>query len=71
MADPYRWGLLLDCVGCGAFRAYEVEKRKSDGGQIVRCHECGKRHSDESVYMVDADRDYERAEDGTLLEDLP
>ena len=63
--------LRLNCNDCGAFEEYEVEKMASDGSVIVRCHECGKRHSDDSVYMVDADRDYERAEDGTLLEDLP
>lgn len=63
--------LRLNCTKCGEFQAYEVEQATSDGSQIVRCDECGKRHSDDSVYMVDPDRQYERDEAGNLLEELP
>lgn len=66
-----RQALRLDCTNCGEFREYDVEQTASDGGQIVRCSFCGKRHSDDSVYMVDTWRQYERDESGTLLEDLP
>jgi uncharacterized Zn finger protein len=63
--------LRLNCTNCGEFREYEVEQTTSDGGQIVRCDFCGKRHSDDSVFMVDPYRRYERDEAGELLEDLP
>jgi len=63
--------LRLDCTNCGTFRPYDVEQQTSDGGSIVRCRTCGKRHSNASIHMVDLTRQYERAEDGTLLEDLP
>ncbi len=66
-----RHGLRLNCTQCGEFREYEVEQTTSDGGQIVTCAMCGKRHSDDSVHMVDTWRQYERDESGTLLEDLP
>lgn len=61
----------LDCVNCGRFTPFEVVKETSDGGQIVDCESCGKRHSDDSVYMVDLSRKYERDEAGNLLADLP
>lgn len=63
--------LRLNCTGCGTFREYEVEQRTSDGGQIVRCARCGKRHSDDSVHFIDLNRKYERDEAGNLVEDLP
>ena len=63
--------LLLNCTDCGAFQEYENEQQTADGGHIVRCAECGKRHSDDSVFMADPDRQYERDEAGNLLEDLP
>lgn len=66
-----RQELRLNCTNCGTFRPYDVEQQTSDGGSIVRCSTCGKRHSDDSVHMVDLTRQYERDEDGTLLEDLP
>lgn len=66
-----RHDLRLNCVRCGAFREYEVVKSTSDGGHIVDCSFCGKRHSDDSVFMVDSWKQYERDEAGNLLEDLP
>jgi len=66
-----RQELRLNCVNCGTFREYEVVKSTSDGGQIVDCEFCGKRHSDASVFMVDPWKQYERDEAGNLLEDLP
>ena len=62
--------LRLNCTRCGSFEEYEVEKKTSDGGQIVRCEECGKRHSDDSVHFIDPDRRYQRDEAGNLLEDV-
>lgn len=63
--------LRLNCTRCGEFREYETVKSTSDGGSIVDCSFCGKRHSDASVYMVDPHRRYERDEAGNLLEGLP
>lgn len=63
--------LRLNCTNCGAFRDYEHEQKTSDGGQIVRCGRCGKRHSDDSLHFVDPTRKYDRDEAGNLLEDLP
>lgn len=66
MAD---YDLQLNCTKCGAFVEYLLEQKAADGSQIVRCDECGKRHSDENIYMVDRDRRYERDEAGNLLEE--
>ena len=66
-----RHALRLNCTRCGTFREYDTEKQTSDGGSIVRCTKCGKRHSDDSVFMVDTWKQYERDEAGNLLEDLP
>jgi len=60
-----------NCTNCHRFTPYEVEQETADGGQIVTCESCGKRHSDDSVHFVDLSRTYERDEAGTLLEDLP
>ena len=56
--------LRLNCTKCNDFTEYETGKNA-----VVRCSECGKKHSDDSVWMVKLGKDYERAADGTLLED--
>lgn len=65
-----KMALRLNCTRCGSFEEYEVEKRTSDGGQVVRCEVCGKRHSDASVHIIDPDRSFERDESGQLMGDV-
>lgn len=59
--------LRLNCTRCGEFT--HAEKGSTDN--VVRCAECDKRHSTESLYMVDTSKQYNRDESGQLLEDLP
>jgi uncharacterized Zn finger protein len=58
--------LLLNCNRCGDFVEYEA--KKDDPKTVVRCGECGKRHSIDSIWMVDTAKEYERDEGGVLLE---
>lgn len=58
--------LRLDCKRCGEFRTYGRES--DDPDTVVRCDECGKRHSTASIYSVDPDRQYRRDEAGTLTD---
>lgn len=58
--------LRLNCTRCGAFTEYG--RRDDDPGTVVRCDACGKRHSTDSVFMVDPDRRHERDEAGTLTD---
>lgn len=58
--------LRLNCSRCGAFRDYWREQEN-----VVRCDECGKRHSDNSLMLADPDKTYERDEAGNLLEVPP
>lgn len=64
-----RHKLQLDCVNCKAFKDYVIEQEDAAGRLIVRCGECGKRHSDDRVHMVDPTERHERDESGELLED--
>lgn len=59
--------LRLNCNDCGSFTEYD--RRTDDPKTVVRCGECGKRHSSDSVWMVDTATSYERDEAGVLLED--
>lgn len=59
--------LLLNCNDCGTFTDYS--RNDEDPKTVVLCDECGKRHSTDSVFMVDPDRSYERDEAGVLLQD--
>lgn len=64
--------LQLNCTRCGEFKQYEPD-RDRDGNlrsDVVKCTDCGKKHSDKSLYMVDPNRSYERDESGTLLEEV-
>ncbi|MFB6173379.1 MAG: hypothetical protein ABEI39_01925 [Halobacteriales archaeon] len=47
----------LKCTSCRAFREFERE-----GDAVVRCGECGKRHSTDSLHAVTPDQepDFER-----------
>jgi len=67
------YDLRLNCTRCTEFTRYEHERDVHGvlNSNVVRCSECGKKHSSASLYMVDIHRQYERTEDGTLLEDLP
>lgn len=56
--------LRLNCVECSDFTEYT-----HDTMTVVRCDACGKKHSDNSVWMVDTRKNYKRSESGTLLED--
>lgn len=63
------YDLRLNCHRCGDFTDYH---RKNDDPQtVIRCGGCGKKHSTDSIFMVDLNRDYDRDESGTLLENLP
>lgn len=42
--------ILLRCTGCRAYRTYE---RREGSKHVVRCAECGKRHSTDSLHAVD------------------
>lgn len=68
MSTHGEWPVLLNCTRCGAFREYERESET-----VMRCAECGKRHSKHSLHMVNPRKvgEYARDEAGTLLEDPP
>lgn len=44
--------IMLRCTGCGVYRPFE---RPGKSKQVVRCVECGKRHSVDSLHAVDPD----------------
>jgi len=56
----------LDCVECKEFQEW-----RRDGNGTIKCDECGRRHSGDSLYVVFPDKDYNRNEDGVLLEVPP
>lgn len=56
----------LNCTSCGLFRQFS--RKRDDPKSVVRCDECGKRHSTDSLFMIDPDRQYERDEAGTLVD---
>lgn len=68
MSTHGTWPILLNCTRCGAFTEYQTEE-----GEVVRCEECGKRHSTDSLHLVNPQRvgHYRRDEAGTLLECPP
>lgn len=59
--------LLLNCTRCGEFTRW----LKEGDGPVVRCSECGKRHSRDSLYLADPGKRYQRDEAGNLLEEPP
>jgi len=61
--------LRVNCNDCARFTEYR--RRDSDPQTVVRCDECGKKHSEASIYMVDLHQTYRRDETGALVEDLP
>lgn len=63
------YDLQLNCHRCGDFT--EPIKRKDDPDTVVRCGGCGKKHSEGSIYFIDMNREYNRSEDGVLLDRLP
>lgn len=56
----------MNCHRCGAFM--EFEQRIDDPNTVVRCRGCGKKHSTDSVHMVDINKEYERNEEGVLVD---
>lgn len=56
----------LNCTRCGSFADYH--RNQGDPDTVVRCDGCGKRHSTDSIYMVDPYRSYDRDEAGTLTD---
>lgn len=57
----------LDCTRCSMFTEWYQEEEK----RVVRCEECGKRHSFDSLHVIHAEKEYKRSEDGRLLEVTP
>lgn len=62
-----RLDIRLNCTECAEFTEFTSEK----DNQAVRCDECGKRHSDDSLHVVKPGKKYERDESGELLEEPP
>jgi len=58
--------LRLNCNRCGSFTRYH--RNDGDPNTVVRCDGCGKRHSTDSVFMVDPHRSFRRDEAGNLIE---
>lgn len=56
----------LNCTRCGTFRDWWRESEN-----VVRCDQCDKRHSDNSLHVIDPEKRYERDEAGNLLEETP
>ena len=63
------YDLRVNCHQCGDFHDYH--RKDGDPNTVIRCDGCGKKHSDDSIYMVDLNREYARGPSGALLEDLP
>lgn len=45
--------VVLQCTRCEQLREFERDKKTSDGKWLVNCAECGKRHSSDSLTMVE------------------
>lgn len=60
--------LMLDCTTCESFRPYtNLNDRDGDlSGLRVACDHCKQSATDEDIYMVDPDREFERTESGYL-----
>ncbi len=56
----------LDCTRCNEFQDYDREQ-----DTVVRCGECGKRHSNNNLHIIDPSKQYERDDDGNLQEVPP
>lgn len=66
MSRPLEW--CLNCTRCHEFTDYYHE---ADNVEVVRCEECGKRHSTDSTFAVTPGKTYDRDEAGTLMESVP
>jgi len=58
----YKLPIRLDCVECREFQEWE-----KGGNGTIKCEECGKRHSGDSLYTIFPDKEYERNDEGALL----
>lgn len=56
----------LDCSDCRQFETYERESET-----VVRCGRCGKRHSNDSLYLVEPGARYTRVDETGELADPP
>jgi len=56
----------VNCNRCGSFEP--IDRRDDDPDTVARCGSCGKKHSTDSVFVVDPDRRYDRDEAGTLID---
>jgi len=56
----------LNCERCGQFTEFQNESKA-----VVRCGDCAKRHSVDSLHMVEPDKTYHRDETGELHEETP
>jgi len=62
-------GLRLNCRRCASFT--HAGRKPDDPKSVVRCGECGKKHSTDSIHFVDVDKTFDRDESGALIEDVP
>lgn len=56
----------LDCTNCHDFVTFWEEQE-----EVVRCNNCDKRHSWDSVYHVKPEKTYKRDRHGELIETPP
>ncbi len=56
----------LNCTRC-----HEFTKWKGENKRTVKCEDCGKRHSTDSLRPVNPDKEYSRDEEGNLTEMPP
>lgn len=64
-----QYDLRLNCHQCGEFQEYH--QKDGDPKTVFRCDGCGKKHSDDSIFFINLNRDYDRDERGVLIEELP
>lgn len=57
----------LNCSNCGRWTI--PNHKPGDPSHILRCDDCGKKHSEDSVFFIDLDRTWQRDESGALVED--
>ncbi len=57
----------LNCERCGEFTDWYLDE---DNKNVVRCENCDKRHSRNSIYSIDSNKEYKRNQQGELLEDV-
>lgn len=68
----------LNCTRCNEFTEWEAESTievsegfESRSVKAVKCKECRKRHSTDSLFVIDPRKEYRRDESGQLLDTPP